>query len=229
MLQDVGGQGGPGEEAQQYGRGAGDGQVGPLTLGLHTQVGPDFLEEPAPYLIRGDFQLPTQDKPLEDLGWVGAEQCLGIEGALGISYQHPANGDGRLARAVPDGGLRGEFHGAGGAVVPGRFGVGPADIGLVEQCFQRWSPGAFQRRSAILPRLTVGRWSIEGGVQAQSGNQSNRLTQGLAAVEEVEDRVAVVSHQHQGPMGQPPAQLYDHLPGPVGELLVPASLPLVVA
>ena len=65
------------------------------------QMGPD--------LLKGDLELPTQDKPLEDLGLVcrrvGTEQCLGIEGALGISYQHPANGHRWLARAVPDGGL----------------------------------------------------------------------------------------------------------------------------
>ena len=47
-------------------------------------------------------------------------------------------------------------------------------------------------------------------------------------MEQVEDGVAVVAHQHQGAVGQPAAQLHDHLPGPVGELLVPVSLPLVV-
>ena len=43
--------------------------------------------------------------------WVGsaprvsAEQSLGVEGALGIADQHPADGDGRLARVVRDRGL----------------------------------------------------------------------------------------------------------------------------
>ena len=59
FLQGVGGQGGPGEETQQDGRGAGDGQVRPLALGLHAQMGPDLME--------GDFQLPAQDKPFQDL------------------------------------------------------------------------------------------------------------------------------------------------------------------
>ena len=89
FLQRVGGQCGPGEEPQQDRRGAGDGQVGPLALGLHAQVGPHLLKEPAPYLIRGDLQLPAQDKPFQDLGrvrrWVGAQQGLGGEGALGIA------------------------------------------------------------------------------------------------------------------------------------------------
>ena len=47
-------------------------------------------------------------------------------------------------------------------------------------------------------------------------------------MEEVEDGVAVVAHQHQRAVGQPSAQLHDHLPGPVSDLLVAASLPLVV-
>ena len=101
ILQGVGGQGGPGEEAQQSRRGAGDGQVGPLALGLHAQMGARFL--------KGDLELPAQDKLLQDLGpvrrRVGAEEGLGIEGAFGISRQHPADKAGRFSRAVPDGGL----------------------------------------------------------------------------------------------------------------------------
>ena len=68
---------------------------------FHAQVGSDFL--------KGDLRLPTQHKPLQDLGRVcrrvGAEQGLRIEGTLGVADQHPADEDGRLARTVPDGGL----------------------------------------------------------------------------------------------------------------------------
>ncbi len=73
FLQSMGGQSASGEEARQDGRGAGDGQAGPLALGFHARMGASFLE--------GDFELPTQHKPLEDLGRVrrraGAEQGLG--------------------------------------------------------------------------------------------------------------------------------------------------------
>ena len=137
--------------------------------GLHAQVGSHLLKEPAPYLIRGNFQLPAQDKPFQDLGrfrrWVGAQQGLGGEGALGIADQHPANEDWRLAGAVPDCRLGGEFHGAGGAVIPGHCGAGPSYLGLVEEGLQRGSPRAFQRRAARLTRLTGWRWRIESGVQ----------------------------------------------------------------
>ena len=105
FLQSVGGQSGPREEAQQDGSGAGDGQVGPLALGFNAQMGSSFLE--------GDLQLPTQDKPFQDLGRVsrrvGGQQSLGIEGTFGVSDQHPADGHRRFARAVPDGGLGSEL------------------------------------------------------------------------------------------------------------------------
>ena len=195
---------------------------------------------PSGHLIRGDLQLPAQDKPLQYLGrvrrWVGAEQGLGIEGTFGISDEHPTDGDGWLARAVPNGGLGGEFHGTGSAVIPGNRGDGPRQVALVKDSFRGWSPRAFQRRPAILTRLPWWRWLVQGSVQAQSGNQSNRLTEGLAAAMEVEDGVAIVLHQHQRAMGQPAwfgrltmSGLQDHLPRPVGDLLVPTALPLVVA
>ena len=44
FMQGVCGQGSPGEEAQQDGRGASDGQVGPLALGLQAQMCADLLE-----------------------------------------------------------------------------------------------------------------------------------------------------------------------------------------
>ena len=39
-------------------------------MGFHAQMGSHLLKGPAPYLIRGAFQLPAQDKPFQDLGRV---------------------------------------------------------------------------------------------------------------------------------------------------------------
>ena len=47
-------------------------------------------------------------------------------------------------------------------------------------------------------------------------------------MEQVQHGVTVVAHQHQGALRQPAAQLHDHLPRPVGELLVAASLLAIV-
>ena len=55
------------------------------------------------------------------------------------------------------------------------------------------------------------------------------MSQRLAEVEQLQDRVATVSHHHQGSVGQPATQLEDNLPGPVGEFLGPPALALIVA
>ena len=131
--------------------GVGDGQIRPLALGLHAQVGTHLLKEPAPYLIRGDRQLPAQDKPFQDLGrvrrWVGAQQGLGGEGALGIAvstqrmrtgglperYQTAVCDVSSTVRVVPSY----QAHGH----------TGPSYLGLVEEGLQRGSPRSFQRRT----------------------------------------------------------------------------------
>ena len=128
---------------------------------------------------------------------VGAEQGLRGEGALGVSDQHPANGYRGLAGAVPDRRPGGEFHRARGAVIPGHRGAGPGCLGLVKEGFERGPARTFQRRATVLSGLTGWRWSIESGVQAQTGDQGDRLSQGLAAMEQVKHGIAVVAHQHQ--------------------------------
>ncbi len=96
------------------------------------------------YLTRSHLQLPAQDKPFRHLGWVrrrvSAKQGLVTNGTLRISHQHPTDDDERFARAVPDGDLGGEFHGAGGAVVPRHGGDGPRNVSLIQEGFQRRSP-----------------------------------------------------------------------------------------
>ena len=61
----VSGQGGPGEEPQQDGCGAGDGQIGPLALGFHAQVGSHLLES--------NFQLPAQLRTIPGSGSQSAD------------------------------------------------------------------------------------------------------------------------------------------------------------
>ena len=63
-----------------------------------------------------------QDKPLDDLGRV--YRRVGAEQGLGVADQHPADGDGRFAQAVPDGDLGRDLHDAGGAVVTSDGGHG---------------------------------------------------------------------------------------------------------
>jgi hypothetical protein len=55
-------QGDDGKQAEQYRRGAGNGEARPLALCFHPQMGPD--------LLKGDLHLPAGKEPLEDLGGV---------------------------------------------------------------------------------------------------------------------------------------------------------------
>ena len=97
-----------------------------LALGLHAQMRSHFLE--------GDLQLPAQHKPFQNLrrfhGPVSAQQSLCVR--PGGPEPRPSQGHGRLARAIPDRRLRGEFHRAGRAVV-GYRGGGPGQTGMVDE------------------------------------------------------------------------------------------------
>ena len=83
---------------------------------LHSQV--------SAYLLEGHFQLPAQHEPLHDLDRggrkVGGQQRLRTEFPQGVSNQDPSNGHWRLARMVPEGGLRSEFHSPDSTIIPSR-------------------------------------------------------------------------------------------------------------
>ncbi len=90
----------------QQGRGgADDGQIRPLPLGLHAQVGTHGLE--------GDLHLPTAQEPPQQLrhrqGGVGAEQSLGGLGPLQVLQEHPVQAYRGLAGVVPQGLLADAF------------------------------------------------------------------------------------------------------------------------
>ena len=122
----------PGEESKKRRCRTGDGPVGPLTLGLHSQMSAYFLE--------CHLQLPAQHEPLHDLDRggreVGGQQRLGTELPQGVSNQDPSNRHWMLARVVPEGGLGSDFHGTDGTVIPSWRGLGPARIRRVKEFLQ---------------------------------------------------------------------------------------------
>ena len=102
---DISKQGDNGEQAQQGGSNAQDGQICPLSLGLHAEVGSCFVES--------HFDLPTSRKPLDDLfggdGEIGAQHGLRLEPVLRIADNDPADRHHGLAAVAPDGGAGGDF------------------------------------------------------------------------------------------------------------------------
>ena len=101
LPQQVSRQGDPGEEPHDGWRCTGNGSVRSLALGLDPQV--------SPRLLKGELQLPAQDKPFQDLGrvrrWVGTEQGLCGVSPVGVPDQYPAQGRGRPARAIQHRGM----------------------------------------------------------------------------------------------------------------------------
>ena len=74
-------------------------------MGLHAKVSAD--------LLKGHFHWPAHQKPFHDLMrrplQIGAEDGARFKLAFGVAYQHPTDGQGRQAAAVPDGSAGGDF------------------------------------------------------------------------------------------------------------------------
>ena len=154
-------------------RGAGDGPVGPLTLGFHSQM--------RPHLLEGDLQLPAQHKPFQDLCRshcrVGTEQRLGVEFAFGVSNQYPTNGHGWFAGVIPERRLRGEFRPADSTVIPSHRGGIPGDsrqakLLCPKLLFQSGQTHALHPGPAFLARQPGRHRSIETGIQPQPGDST---------------------------------------------------------
>ena len=158
----------PTEEAQQDRGGAGDGSRRPLALGLHPQMGADFL--------KGNLHLPAlQVGGEEGLGapvGVGAQQGPGLLLPGRVAQEPPAQGDGGLARVVPEGGAGGGLEMPLGAVGPA-LGQGGPDRGRVGQ--DRLQGGLAGRRRIM-----------EDGIQAQAGQEGDGWLQALAGGQQLQ-------------------------------------------
>ena len=102
------------EQAPQAGRGARDGAVGPLALGLDAKV--------ITCLAERHFQRQTSDESTDDIAWItlgiGAQQRLRLEVAIGIAQQHPADWQHRLPGMIPHGTARTDLQTPFGVAIP---------------------------------------------------------------------------------------------------------------
>ena len=74
--------------------------------------------------------------------------------------------------------------------------------------------------------MASGRGRIQGGIQAQAGNDGGMLP---GCVKKIQCGERTVGHDDNGPSWQPSPDLFDHLTRPIGEGLVPFVQPLVIA
>ena len=178
--------------------------------------------------MRADFanrhlQLPAQDEPGDDLQRigveVGAEQGLRRECAARGADEHPADGDGRQAGVVPDGGLREDLDAALRRAVPARHGQRrPGRSRVIPALFQRGEAAAHQPQAPLLSRDAGRSGREEAGIQAQTGDEGGHRAHG---VQEVQGGVGAVADEHERAGRVPPVQPPNQLPRPGRHRLVP--------
>ncbi len=213
------------KESEQCRGGAQDGQVGPLPLRLHAQM--------SAYLMKGDFHLPSQNKPFQDgLGLsllIGAQKRLGIELPLRVPNEHPPDCDRWQSVVIPDSGFARQFDRAFGPAIPGYGDALPDGTWIGEPLRQGGLTGS------LLAGAPIGSWFanrsriIESRIQAQTGDDGDRLDHPGRTSEQFQNRVGAVGYDHQPAESLPATQLPDHLSSPIGELFVSAAMLLIGA
>jgi hypothetical protein len=149
------------------------------------------------YLLKGGFHLPAPHKPRDDPLWVGtkigAKECLGPELCLGVSDQDPTQRHGRQSRAVPDSRVRDSLYGALLPAVPVGHRDGPPQrAGIFGYNREVGQPLAFEARSSHLMRAPWWGRFVKGGIQAQAGDEGDRMAQLAAALEQPQRGVGAI-------------------------------------
>src|SRR5215211_2706220 len=177
------------------------------------------------HLLEGHLQLPAHHKPTYDLLRVSIEVCtqqsLGFERSFGIADQDPTDGHGEQARGVPHGCCRSDLDHALPAAVPvGDLGRLPNGVRLFGYLRKVGQPLALEARPPPLPRTTWRSRFVEGAIQPQTGDEGHRLAQRSTARKQLQRGVGAVGYGHYLALWGPPPYHQEHLPGPLGYLLV---------
>src|SRR5215208_399093 len=181
-----------------------------------------------PRLLECRLQLPAHDKPGEYLlrisFKVGTEEGLGFELLLRIAHQNPAQGYGEQARAVPHGRLGSDLDHALPAPIPVGDRDGLPNGGRIFGHHRKvGQPLALEARP---PYLTWASWRgrfVKGGIQAQAGDEDDRVGELAATRKQLKRSVGTVRHGHDLAFWVPVPYQQEQLPGPLGYLLVPSA------
>jgi hypothetical protein len=106
---------------------------------------------------------------------------LGFELALWITDQNPAQRYGGQTRTVPDGSIRDDLHRALCAAVPAGYCDGRLDGGRIFGNNRKGGQAlTFEAGPSYLPEAAWWSRLVEGGIQPQTGDEGDRISQ-LAA------------------------------------------------
>jgi len=204
------------EEAQEAGRGAGDGAIGPLALRFEAEVGAHLLER--------HLNVPAADVPSHDLrgGHVlgGTEEGERADAALRAAHQDPAEGQGVQAGAVPEGRARGQLHLFVPAAVPGDGRRGPHGRGGGHAGGEAGLARPFLGLGAALARRLGQRRVIEGRVRAQARTAGHGPSLGPTGVPQAHGGVAAITDKDERSVWLPaPHQSDQHVGAVHGRVL----------
>ena len=182
-------------------------------------------------LLEGDFHSPASDEPLQHLDGVtlkvGRKQRLRLESVRRVTHDHPADGNRRQTRVIPERGRRRDFdHTLCAAIPSGDRLPSPPGRPIFEHGGKGRQSHPLQARSPILSRLARWRRLIERGIQAQARNHGHALAHSLKQFKCGE---TTVGDDNYLTLRQPALDLQDHLPRPGRQFLGCARVPFVVA
>ena len=114
------------------------------------------------HFLKGHFDLPTTDEPGQDLVWgsrlVLAYQRTGLELAIGVVDEYPADGNCGHAVVIPDRRIRADFHLSWPVPIPVGHGQGlPVGFRIHQDLLQLRQFFAFLGWSSDLMRVSWGR------------------------------------------------------------------------
>src|SRR5215210_8159828 len=148
-------------------------------------------------LLECALHLPASNKPQDDLlrlgGQIGAKECLGLELFLRVSDQHPTQRYGGQAGGVPDRRLGDDLYGALLFAIPvcdhDRL---PAGGGISSDDREVRQALALESGPSYLAGIAWRGRFVEGGIQAQAGDEGDRLGESAAAIEELQRRISAI-------------------------------------
>jgi hypothetical protein len=183
--------------------------------------------------MKRHFYLPTRDEPGNDLcrlvGLIRRKQSLWSKLALGITNEHLAHYNRWQPPMVPHGRSGGHLDRACQSCIPRNGERLPGCFGSKQAIGQSGLTCSFQAGSSLGLCCALGSWVIQSRIQPQARHHRDRLTQGYRTPLQLQHRITAIGHYDQIPVGQPAAQLADHLSSPVGDLLVPSLALFIIA
>src|SRR5215475_96888 len=213
------------EQSEKYRRRSSNCQIAPLALGFYSQMRPRFLE--------CHFHSPASHEPIQNLQRrmreIGRQQRLRFKLAQRIADQHPTDRDWHTPATVPDGGLGIDFDFALLPAVPMiDLDLRPLRFRIVEYLLWRRAARASHSWPSSLPGFSFWRRVVKLGVESQPRDHIDSW-RAADKIKQIQDGETAVANEDNLPIRQPSSDQLNDLPCAIGQALMPALSPLVIA